>query len=472
MPLVHIALIICLMALLGAASAFFSAMEISLFSLQSREIKRLRETLPDRQGTIDLLFANPRRVLSMILLGDTLTNLPLCLLGLYLLHSFSTWRTIGAGTPADGPINIQDADRVPVLPAAFALYVLVVGVCDLAPKIIALRRPMSVARPSIRTLHYLRPVLDPICGGLQALSERLADLMTPRHVSQPLQLTEEEFEALVEVGAEEGALRDAESEMIQEIIKLGDKTAKDCMTPRVEIFGLPDDLTNTEAVARLRGQRRRRVPVYADTPDEILGILDTQKFLARCVDAGEAPKAMAALPHYSVVMDPPSYVSETMRALDLLRSFVSRPQGMAVVVDEYGGTEGIVTLADITEEIVGDALPSEEDELYIEQLDDDRLLAGGHARLDDISEYPGFELHAEGLDTISGLVFNRLGYLPKPGDVVRLRDLTLTIRRVTRKRITEVLLEKEESGTPGSPAPAVEGEKIDSVSGEIISDDQ
>ncbi len=420
MLLLPVALIICLMAVLGAASAFFSAMETSLFSLQPREIKRLRDLLPQRQGTIDLLFSNPRRLLSMILLGDTLTNLPLCLLGLYLLNS-------------------QEARRVPVLPAALGLYALVVGVCDLAPKVFALRRPMSIAPVSIRTLHRLTWVLNPLCGALQFFSERLADLLTPPQVSQPLQLTEAEFEALVEVGAEEGALRDVESEMIQEIIKLGDKTAKDCMTPRVEIFGLPDDLTNTEAAARLRAQRRRRVPVYGSTPDEILGILDTQKFLSQRAAGSPTEEDQ---PHYSLVMDPPSYVSETMRALDLLRSFVKRPQGLAVVVDEYGGTEGIVTLADITEEIVGDALPSEADELYIEELDDDRLLAGGHARLDDLSEHRGFEMEAEGLDTLSGLVFNRLGYLPKPGDVLRLGHLTLTIRRVNRKRITEVLIER------------------------------
>ena len=104
-----------------------------------------------------------------------------------------------------------------------------------------------------------------------------------------------------------------------------------------------------------------------------------------------------------------------MRALDLLRGFLSRPQGLAILVDEYGGTEGIVTLADIVEEIVGDALPSGEEDLYIEALDDDRLLVSGHARLDDISEHDGFALEAEGLDTISGLIFNRLGYLPKAG---------------------------------------------------------
>ena len=415
------------MLALGALSAFFSAAETALFSLQPPQVAALRAALPRRAATVDALFANPRRLLSMILLAGTLSNLPLCVLGLYSLHLYSSWHRAAA---YDAP--------VPFWPAASGLFGLVVGVCDLLPKVFALRRPEPVARAATEALHFLRPLLDPVCGGLQTLSERLANRLTPKQMSQPLKLTEEEFESLVAVGEEEGALGRAESEMIQEIIKLGDKTAKDCMTPRVETFTLPDDLSNAEAILRLRAERRHRVPVHGETPDDIVGILDVRTFLrlADDPDGGETP-------HYSERLDPPSYVSETMRALDLLRSFLTRRQGLAVVVDEYGGMEGIVTLADIVEEIVSDALPTGEEDLYIEELDAARLLVGGHARLDDISEFPGFELQAEGLDTISGLIFNRLGYLPPVGSILLLPpDLKLTIRRVTRKLVTEALIER------------------------------
>jgi putative hemolysin len=434
MPFADAALIFGLMIVLGACSAFFSAMETALFSLQPRQIIRLREALPQRQATIDALAANPRLILGMILLADTLMNLPLCLLGLYFLDAYCAWHAIGSGGA------FASAARIPFWPAALLLFALVVGVCDLLPKLLALQRAERMARPAIHALHYMRPVLAPVCRGLQGVSERLAEWLTPRRVRTPLILTEAEFAALVEVGAEEGALQGAESEMILEIIKLGDKTAKDCMTPRVEAFTIPDDLTNAEAADLLRGERRHRVPVYDETPDHIVGILDAKKFLLSLV-AGGANSASA--PSYTEIMDPPSFVSETMGALDLLRSFLSHPQGMAVIVDEYGGTEGIVTMADIIEEIVADALPSGEDDLYIEELGDGRLLVGGHARLDDISEHPGFELAAEGLDTINGWIFNRLGYLPPVGSVLRLPPLKLTVRRVTRKTVAEVLVEKE-----------------------------
>ena len=442
MSIANAAFVLVLMIVCGAASAFFSAAETALFSLQPRQIQHLRETFPQRAAAIDALYANPRRLLSMILLADTLANLPLCVLGLYFLHVFSSWHAAARSHPDD---------RVPFWAAALLLFALVVGVCDLLPKIFALRSPERVAPVAAWVLHRLRPVLYPACGALQAVGEWLTERLTPRHVRTPPRLTEAEFGALVEVGAEEGALHATESEMIQEIIKLGDKTAKDCMTPRVEAFAIVDDLSNAEAATRLRAERRHRVPVYGETPDDIVGILDTRRFLTRLAAAerdGGAPDSVA---HYSEQLDPPSFVPETMRALDLLRGFLGRRQGMAVVLDEYGGTEGIVTLADLIEEVVGDALPSGEEDLYIDPLDEDRLLVGGHARLDDISEHPGFEVHAEGLDTISGLIFNRLGYLPAAGSVLQLPPgLKLTIRRVTRKTITEVLIEKE----PAAPAAA------------------
>jgi putative hemolysin len=452
MPIADTAWILGLMLALGACSAFFSAMETALFSLQPRQITGLREALPQRAAAIDALVGQPRLVLSMILLADTLMNLPLCLLGLYLLRAW--WAPRGTGLPG----GFDAAAGVALWPAALLLFALVGGVCDLLPKLLALHRAERVARPAISALHYMRPVLEPVCRGLQGVSERLAGWLTPRRVSSPLKLSEAEFAALVEIGAEEGALQGAESEMIQEIIKLGDKTAKDCMTPRVEAFTLADDLTNDEAVDLLRVERRHRVPIYDDTPDNIVGLLDAKRFLFSTGAGGAADQPVL---HYTEIMDPPSYVSETMRALDLLRSFLSHAQGMAVIVDEYGGTEGIVTIADIIEEIVADALPSGEDDLYIEELEDGRLLVGGHARLDDISEHLGFELEAEGLDTINGWIFNRLGYLPNAGSVLRLPPLKLTVRRVTRKTVAEVLVEKDPAPKTGGASAPVRPEAAD-----------
>jgi putative hemolysin len=256
------------------------------------------------------------------------------------------------------------------------------------------------------------------------------DLLTPSQLRTRPRLSDEELETLLEIGEEEGELHEAEAEMIQEIIKLGDKTAKDCMTPRVDTFALPDSLTNEEAIAQIKDKRHRRVPVYIDTPDQVLGIIDVKTFLLDPSD------------HYTERLILPSFVPETMRALDLLKLFLTHAQGLAVVVDEFGGTEGIITLSDIVEEILGDALPRGDADLYIEPLDNNKFLVSGNARLDDVSEHLGFELEADGIDTIGGFVFNRLGYLPQTGTQLDLPRLAITIRRAGRKRIEEMLLQK------------------------------
>ena len=150
--------------------------------------------------------------------------------------------------------------------------------------------------------------------------------------------------------------------------------------------------------------------------------------------------------HYTEQLILPSFVPETMRALDLLKLFLTHAQGLAIVVDEFGGTEGIITLADIIEEILSDAVPRGDTDLYIEPLEGGKFLVSGNARLDDLSEHLGFEIEAEGIDTIGGFLFNRLGYLPASGTQFEIPRLAITIRRAGRKRIEEILLQKTTSG--------------------------
>jgi putative hemolysin len=401
-----------LIALLIFWSALFSGLETALFSLKSHQLRRLEEKHPSLKEFIGVFRQNPRRVLNVLLLGDVFANVPIIVLCLFLI-----WQ---------GPL----AERVPAWVAASVIFAIVVLLCDLIPKLLALSAPYRLSTLGVFTLKATMPLLDRVGSVLEKASNAIVDRLTPLHLRNRMRLTDEELETLVEIGEEQGTLHEAEGEMIQEIIKLGDKTAKDCMTPRVDTFALPDDLTNEEAIAQLRQRRHHRVPVYADTPDQIVGVLDVKLFL---LDPSE---------HYTELMGAPSYVAETMKAMDLLRSFLTHAQGLAIVVDEFGGTEGIITLSDITEEIISDALPLGDAGLYIEPLDEGRFLVSGNARLDDLSEHLGFELEAEGLDTIGGLLFNRLGYLPPPGTRFEMPRLAVTIRRAGRKRIEEILLEK------------------------------
>jgi putative hemolysin len=412
MTLAGLAILLVAIAVLIFCSGLFSGLETALFSLKAHQLRRLEEHHPSLTKFFRVFRENPRRVLNVLLLGDGLVKVPLVVLCLFLL-----W---------EGPL----AGRVPQWLAAIAIFAIVVLLCDLIPKLVALSAPYRLSTIGAFTLKTLMPLLDRAGRALEKISTFVVDLLTPLHLRTRMRLSDEELETLVEIGEEEGTLQEAEGEMIQEIIKLGDKTAKDCMTPRVDTFALPDDLTNDEAMARLKQKRHRRVPVYADTPDQIAGIIDVKMFLLNPAE------------HYTEMLIAPSFVPETMRAIDLLKLFLTHPQGLAIVVDEFGGTEGIITLSDIVEEILSDAVPLGEASLYIEPLEKGRFLVSGNARLDDLSEHLGFELEAEGIDTIGGLVFNRLGYLPTTGTQLEIPRLAITVRRAGRKRIEELLLEK------------------------------
>jgi len=422
MTLAALIILLFFIAILIFWSGLFSGLETALFSLKSHQLRRLEEAHPSLTGFIQVLRENPRRVLNVLLLGDALMKVPLVVLCLFL-----TWK---------GPL----AERIPQWLAATAIFAIVVLLCDLIPKLLALSAPYRLSALGVFTLKASMPLLDRVGHALENVSSAIVDRFTPARLHQRMRLSDDELETLVQMGEEQGTLHEAEGEMIQEIIKLGDKTAKDCMTPRVDTFPLPDDLTNEEAIARLQEKRYRRVPVYADTPDQILGVIDVRRFLA---DPSE---------HYLETLVAPSYVPETMKAMDLLRSFLTHAQGLAIVVDEFGGTEGIVTLSDIVEEIMSDAAPLGDAELYIEPLTDGRFLVNGNARLDDLSEHLGFELYADGIDTIGGFVFNRLGYLPPPGTQFEMPRLAITVRRTGRKRIEEILLEKTTCSADSEPA--------------------
>jgi magnesium and cobalt exporter, CNNM family len=399
--------------LCAAISAFFSGMETALFSIKAWDLDRWRKQDPSSAERYEVLMKTPRVVLSVILLADTLVNLILVVLALWFANSLAV--------------------PVPNWVKTLLLFGLIVLVCDLSPKVLALVSPFRFAKQALTALEFLLPLLGPFSRKLQNSAERLADALFPGKPEVREQLDDEELIMLVEMSAEEGEFRADEREMIAEIIRLGNKTVKDCMTPRVDAFSIPDSLTNEEAIQQLRLKRHGRVPVFGDSPDEILGILEVKGFL---LDPRE---------HYTENLEPPSFVPETMRALDLLRAFLTHPQRLAIVVDEFGGTEGLVTFNDIVEEILADVAPRGDEALYLEEAGDAVWLASGSARLEDLGEVLHINFADEGIDTVSGLIFNRLGYVPRPGATVQVPPLEFQIRQSTRKRVLEVLVHRIES---------------------------
>ncbi|MDD5199310.1 MAG: hemolysin family protein [Terrimicrobiaceae bacterium] len=398
--------------LLAFASATFSAVETAIFSMSEERRRKLRVRDPRRADMLDALMKRPDELANTLSLANTLTNLPLLILLLALLDPLGV-----SGSPSGWDL----------LALGFAAIVVL---CELLPKLLALAAPIRTTRWSLPFVRRLLPALEPVTALLQRLSEGIVRRVVPRTVAPFSHLTDDELETLVEIGREEGTFDETESRLLREVMKLRGEAARHCMTPRIDAFTLPDDLTNAEAAVSVQRKRYRFVPVRGETPDDILGLLDAKEFLLH-------PSAS----HYTERLQPPSFVPETIKALDLLRAFLGHRQHLAILLDEYGGIEGLVTLSDLVEELLGEEGPDASSELYIERLGTARLLAAGSARLDDIEEQTGIEFAGKDLQTVGGLVVEHFGSLPRPGESFILDGWRFTVRRATRKRVREVLIE-------------------------------
>jgi CBS domain containing-hemolysin-like protein len=398
--------------ILAIISAFLSGIETALFSIKDWRLHRWRKQDPKGVEQYERLMKKPREVLSVILLVDTFVNIVLIVLTVAIARSI--------------------AIPFPYWVKILFLFALIVIVCDLVPKMLALRDPFRFARQAVTLLKMMLPIFGPLSRISLRASEVIANFFLSTKPEKVEQFDDEELIALVELSAEQGQLRADEQEMIEAIIKLGNKSVKDCMTPRVDAFFISDSATNEEVIQQLRTKRRARVPVFGESPDEILGILDVKSFLA---DPSE---------HYTEKLGAPSFVPETMRALDLLRAFLKHPQRLAIMIDEFGGTEGVVTLGDILDEILAEVAPRGDEELYLEELGNGAWLASGSVRLDDLEEALHIDFHTEEFDTLNGLIFNRLGYVPRSGETVQVPPLELEVRQSSRRRVVEVKLRRLE----------------------------
>jgi putative hemolysin len=412
MPLELALVAVAGLVILAVISAFISGIETALFSIREWRLHRWRKQDPKGVEQYERMMKKPREVLSVIVLVDTLANILLIALTVAIARSI--------------------AIPFPYWVKTLFLFALIVIACDLVPKMLALRDPFRFARQAIMLLQVLLPLFGPVSRFSQRTSEVIASFFLPTKPERVEQFNDEELIALVALSAEQGQLRADEQEMIEAIIKLGNKSAKDCMTPRVDAFFISDSMTNEEVIEQLRIKRRARVPVFGDSPDEILGILDVKTFLA---DPGE---------HYTEQLGVPSFVPETIRALDLLRAFLKHPQRLAIVIDEFGGTEGVVTLGDILDEILAEVAPRGDEELYLEELGNGAWLASGSVRLEDLEEALHLDFDTEEFDTLNGLIFNRLGYVPRSGETVQVPPLELEVRQSNRRRVVEVKLRRIE----------------------------
>lgn len=408
-----------LLSAVGTVLFCVSALESALLALREHRIETISAGNASLASRLRQYYLGRETRLGQVLVLSALCNTGMAAMGLLLV------RRLAPGSELS-PIALGGI-----------VFTVIILACHVLPNLVANLRPRVVFSALAPPVTILSVIVLPFERGLKTTARWITNLLVPSSLQPNQSMLDEELGTLVEMRRDEGTLEDLEGEIIHEILKLGDKTAKDCMTPRVDAVTLDSNLPPGEANRRIREQRHRKLPVYDGTPDEVIGVLDVAAFLQSGNDG------------FREFVRPPTFVPETLGAIDLFERHLGRDGDLVVVLDEFGGFEGVVTKTDVIEHLVADVAPTEEPE--IQDLGHGRFLVSGSARLDELRELTGVDLEVDGLDTIGGLVATTLGRIPSPGERVDLESMIATIRKSTGKRIEELLLITP-AANGGSPA--------------------
>ena len=395
------------LAIFAGASFFFALAESSLFSLGRWQTNQLAEE-PGAGQRVARLLSAPQDLLATIVFGNTFANAGLVALALW----WMPWRGWAMGLALAG------------------LFGFILFGCEVIPKTLAMRQPERWARLVAGPMLGFRWVTRPVRKIAQRLNSSLLGVVVPQSAQPQTTVSEEEYQELLEMARQQGALGESEREIILQILRLDRRTARDVMRPRSQMKGIPDDLSVEEMIAAARRFRHRRLPLYDESPDTIVGVLNTRTLLLD--PAGDLADAIEF----------PSFVPETMNLLLLLQSLQRQQRGLAIVLDEFGGTAGIVTLEDIVEELVGHIRGEGEAESFImERLGEGRWRVNATMRLDDFRrEYPSLG-EWPGVETMGGLVLRQTGLVPGLGESVVCQGLKLTASVADERRVREVMVE-------------------------------
>jgi len=389
-------------------SFFFALAESSLFSLGKWQVKQLAERAPAAGGLVARLLGEPQHLLATIVLGNTMANA--FVVGIGLWAGWGHW-TLFITLPA--------------------LLVLILIGCEVAPKTLAVRAPELWALRVARPMDFLLRFSGPFRRVAQSLDNAILSTLVPRSVKPLAGLSDGEYQELVEMAFQQGTLAKSEKEIILQIIGLDRQTAKDVMKPRSRMAAIPDDLSVEEMIAASRKYQHSRLPMYDETPDTIVGILNARALLLDPqIDLADA-------------IEFPSFVPESINLLQLLKSLQKQQRGVAIVMDEYGGTAGIVTMQDILEELVGQIRgESEPDGFVMEKLKDGAWRVNGTMRLEDFRrEYPALGDVPE-VDTMGGLMVAEKETVPVAGDSVVFHGLKFTAVSADERRVRELRVER------------------------------
>lgn len=400
-----------ILAVLLILSAFFSASETALMSLSKIRIKTMVDGDIPRSKEILKLVESPSNLLGAILVGNNIVN-------------------IGASALATSIAIKHFGDKgVGIATGIMTFIVLIFG--EITPKSLAAQNSEKISLKVVRLLSLFVMILKPITLVMVKITNGIIILLGGKLSNRQPFVTEEEIKTMVNVGHEEGVLEGEEKKMIHNVFEFGETKVTDVMTPRTYMVAIEKNSSYEEVIDLFKKQRFSRIPVYEQSMDNIIGVLHL-KDLFLC----EMEKGSFDITKY---IKEPYFTLEFKLTTQLFREMRDKGKQMAIVVDEYGGTAGVITIEDLVEEIVGD-IHDESDEIIheIEVVKEDEYIVLGIARIDSVNDLIGVNINSEDYDSIGGFVLGLFGRLPETGQLIEHDNITFVVEKMLRNRIEKL----------------------------------
>ena len=398
--------------ILLSASAFFSSAETALMTSNKLKMRNLAENGDKRAAKVLKVTENTDKMLSAILIGNNIVNLT--------ASSISTALTL----------KIFGSKLVGIATGILTFLILVFG--EITPKNVASKNAENMALAYIGVISFLVTLLTPVIFIVKTVAKFVISIFN-KNGDDNNAVTEEELRAMVEYSHEEGVIENEEKKMIVNVVDFGDTVAGDIMVPRVDMVMVDEKSSYEEILQVFREERYTRIPVYEETPDNVIGILNVKDFLLIEDKENFVMKEL---------LREPLYTYEYKKTSALMMDMRKTGANIVIVLDEYGITAGLITLEDMLEEIVGeirDEFDADEDE-GITKISDLEYLIDGSTNLDDINDRIGLSLSSEEYESIGGLIMEKLGRLPVEGEIINFDNIVLTVKKMDHARIEKVYL--------------------------------
>ncbi|MBW6411510.1 HlyC/CorC family transporter [Clostridium weizhouense] len=398
-------------------SAFFSMSETALMSLNKIRVRHMVEEGVPGAKLVEKLTEDPNKLLGAILIGNNIVNIA------------------ASGLATMLATNIFGAGGVGIATGVMTVLVLIFG--EITPKSIAKQNSEHVALKVSRPIKLVVIIFKPFVYMFSAISSIFIKILggDPK-ASEPF-ITEEELKTMVGVSEEEGVLEDVEKEMIFNVFDFADLQVKDVMVQRVDVVAVDSEATYYDVLQVIKEEQFSRIPVYNQTIDDVIGILNVKDLVMI-----ENPKKDFNITKY---IREPFYTFEFKKIIELFKEMKKTRNHIAVVLDEYGGTVGIVTIEDLVEEIVGEIEDEYDDEKRdIEVIKDNEYVVDGSVRLHDIGDLIGIDMESEEFDSVGGLVIGELGRMPEENEEIKVNNMKFVVEDIDKNRIKKVRIYTEE----------------------------